>query len=95
MFVYFFYREISNGILEVISIRGWFLTNCQLFVYIHILSFNKLAASEAESSPVILLMILAGQMMLLHPAINKSNTFFATASDNFRQQSIRKNLHMK
>jgi hypothetical protein len=68
MFVYFFCREINNRILEVTSIRGWFKTNCPLSVYINILSPNKFAATEAESSPVILLMILAGQLMLPHPA---------------------------
>ena len=30
-----------------------------------------------------------------HILHNKSNSIFATSSDNFRQQSIRKNLHMK
>jgi hypothetical protein len=46
IFVYFFCRKINNGILEVLSIRGWFKANCLLFAYIHILSPNKLAATE-------------------------------------------------
>jgi hypothetical protein len=53
MFVYFFNRESNNNILEVTSNRGG-KTNCPLFVYIHILSPNTFAATEAEGGPVTL-----------------------------------------
>jgi hypothetical protein len=34
-------RQINNGILEATSFRGWFKSNCPLFVYIDILSAQR------------------------------------------------------